>query len=525
MFSASTKIFILLIELQWTTLTTPIPADITGRSFVAVHKNHLYIASSSTSKGAFVIRVAGSSFDYAEKLNAPPQSEFCRGLVSHNNCLYYLARPTSTDDPDQHCVLFRLVEDSQDSGQGSQPSLQWERLPNGRCPVKQLVPAFLGKSESLLLAGGKDSDGDSFTLVTEYNLRSGDWCTPTAWPHLPAAAQQQHPVSLGDGTHLFGGIVFSGTKFIKSLSSVHSIKAERSGSPSGEWREGVLPSTPDAGSGACELFQTVLVAGGVKSGHQQQEVHILDPDTQEWLQLPSLCSAKSQAAMAFYQGCLFAIGGFSSIWLPTVERFPLSWTYRPIPRIETRRKELFVTQSRLLLCFLRLQIPATPNAFPELQSKQTDLNAFETLAHDCLPAFMTFTPTWSSPTNILLLTFPHSYHFANIITGWDEHLPLLDSFSKSSRDKKYLELCRFFLQNLTEEIITSFDTTVTFSISQTWPILENNAYDSRATCPQNSTHREWVLKTEYKCMHCVNSLGSKAHAKLRRGWGTRDDSC
>ena len=312
------------LDSQWTTLTTPMPADTDGRSHAAVHKNHLYIASSGKSEGAFVIRVAGSSFDNAEKLNAPPQAQRCYGLVSHNNCLYYLVCPTSTHDPDRQYVLFRLIEDSQDAGQGSQPSLQWERLPNGRCPVKQRAPAFFGKSDSLLLAGGYDSHGDSLTLVTEYNLRSEDWCTSTTWPHLPAAAQQQHPVSLGDDTHLFGGIDVSGTKVIKSLISVHSIKAERSGRPSGEWREGALPSPPNVGSGACELFQTVLVAGGCVSDHRQQEVHILDPDTQEWLQLPPLNTAKDQPTMAFYQGCLFAIGGYVSGWLPTVERFPLS---------------------------------------------------------------------------------------------------------------------------------------------------------------------------------------------------------
>ena len=300
------------------------PADINDRSFAAVHKNYLYIASHSKSTGAFVIRVAGSSFDNAEKLNAPPQSTFCQGLVSHNSCLYYLARPTSTHVPDRHFVLFRLVEDSQDAGQGSQPSLQWERLPNGRCPVTQRAPAFFGKSDSLLLAGGKGPQDESLTLVTEYNLHSEDWCTPTTWPRLPAAARQQHPVSLGDDTHLFGGLIHSRSKGIKSTGSVYSIKVERSGRPSGHWREGVLPSTPNGASGACELFQTVLVAGGSVSGHRQQDVHILDPDAQEWLQLPPLNTARNQPTMAFHQGCLFAIGGFSSNWLPTVERFSLS---------------------------------------------------------------------------------------------------------------------------------------------------------------------------------------------------------
>ena len=308
------------------------PADTDDKSFAAVHKKHLYIASHSKSKGAFVIRVAASSFDNAEKLNAPPQSAFCRGLVSHNNCLYYLAVPTSTHDPDQHYVLFRLVEDSQDAGQGSQPSLQWERLPNSRCPVgEQWAPAFFGKSDSLLLAGGKGPQDESFTLVTEYNLHSEDWRMPTTWPRLPAAAQQQDPVSLDDDTHLFGGLVVSGSKVIKWISSVYSINMQRNGRPSGDWREGVLPSTPNGNSGACELFQTVLVAGGWKSGRPQREVHILDPDTREWLQLPPLHTARRQPAMVFYQGCLFAIGGTAaSGWVPTIDRFPLSWTYRPI---------------------------------------------------------------------------------------------------------------------------------------------------------------------------------------------------
>ena len=262
----------------------------------------------------------------AEKLNAPPQSAYCHGLISHNNHLYYLACPGSLHDPDRHCVLFRLIEDSQDAGagQGSQPSLQWEHLPNGRCPVKQLNPAIFGMSESLLLAGGQVLQGDSLALVREYNLRSEDWCPLTAWPCLPAAAQQQQPVSLGYDTHLFGGITMSGSKPIRRISSVYSVKADRSGRPSGNWREGVLPSTPNAASGACELFKTVLVAAGSKSGHPQQDVHILDPDTREWLQFPSMRIARTQPAMAFYQGCLFAIGGAAqSAWLQSVERLSL----------------------------------------------------------------------------------------------------------------------------------------------------------------------------------------------------------
>ena len=304
-----------------------LPTDLDDRSFAAVHNKHLYVAVQSKSEGALVFRVAEQNFENAEKLNAPPDGNRCFGLISHNHCLYYLSKPPVEHDPDEHTILFQLDEATEPSttDHHSQKPLTWRRLRNGRCPLKQLVPACFGVGASLVLAGGYALE-KSLTLVTEYDLLSEDWCTPSTWPSLPKAAQQQQPVVLGNDIHLVGGVTRFGSE-IRRATSTRSINIERDGRPSGDWREGDLPSPPNQVSGACRLFQTVIVAGGRRGDHVLPGVHVLDPDTREWLPLPSVETARQQPSVVIFQGCLFVIGGAdTSRWLsqPTIERLSLS---------------------------------------------------------------------------------------------------------------------------------------------------------------------------------------------------------
>ena len=311
--------------MQWTTVRTCLPTDLGDRSVAAVHNKHLYVAVRSKSEGALVFRVADQNFENAEKLNAPPDGNRCFGLISHNHCLYYLSNPTLEHDPDLHSVIFQLDEATEPSttDQHSQKSLTWRRLQNGRCPLKQLLPACFGAGASLVLAGGQALN-KSVTLVTEYDLLSEDWCTPSTWPSLPKAAQQQNAVVLGNGVHLIGGATKSGSE-ARWTTSIYSIKIERNGRPSSDWREGDLPSPPNSGSGACRLFQTVIVAGGDREGQLHPGVHVLDPDTRKWLSLPLLETARTQPSVVLFQGCLFVIGGKDGRrWCSTIERLALS---------------------------------------------------------------------------------------------------------------------------------------------------------------------------------------------------------
>ena len=300
---------------QWMTARTScLPTDLEGRTVAAVHKKHLYVDIHSKSEGHLVFRVAGQNFKNVEKLNAPPDTLACFGLISHNHCLYYLSHPSKANDPDEHSVLFQLDEATEacTTERHSQKSLTWRRLQKGRCPVKQLFPACFGVGDSLVLAGGKTLD-KSLTLVTEYDLVSEEWCAPSTWPSLPEAAHQQNAVILGDDFHLFGGLNKSGTDVRRTIST-HSIKIERNGHPWGDWREGDLPSPPNQVSGACRLFQTVIVAGGRREDHVHPGVHVLDPYTHEWLPLPPLETARTQPSVVFFQG---------SSWLSTIERLAL----------------------------------------------------------------------------------------------------------------------------------------------------------------------------------------------------------
>ena len=331
------------LVVQWTTVRTCFPTDVINRPFAAVHNKHLYVAVRSESEGALVYRVAEQSFKSAEKLNAPPDSYQCNGLISQNHSLYYVSQPPAEHDPDEHTILFQLDEATEPSrtDQHSQKSLTWRRLQNGQCPLKQLFPACFGVGASLVLAGGYALD-KSLTLVTEYDLLSEDWCTPSTWPSLPKAAQQQQPVVLGNDIHLIGGVIRFGSE-IRRTTSTHSIRIERNGRLSGEWREADLPSPPSGGSGACRLFQTVIVAGGRREDQVHPGVHVLDPDTRKWLPLPPLKTSRTQPSVVFFQGCLFVIGGGDgSIWLSTVERLALSWAGPSWNKLELKLMNTFL---------------------------------------------------------------------------------------------------------------------------------------------------------------------------------------
>ena len=307
--------------MQWTTVTTCIPSDTNSRCHAAVHKNHLYIAVCNQSQGSFVLRVSETNFEDAERLTAPPDTDYCAGILSHNDRLFFVSDPTRARDPDEHPVLFQLEEISAGNGTHRQGQGTWRRLRNARCPLRQRFPAFFGMGDSLVIVGGKNHN--SLTTVTEYNLLSCDWNTNTRWPPLRTAAQQQQPVVLNSYTHLFGGLVMSGSTVTKRIDSVVSLEM-KTGRPSGDWSERVFPTTPNACSEACRLFQTVVLAGGKRSENFHPGVFVLDSTERQWLQLPSLRTARTQTSLVVYRGSLYAIGGGGAKgWLPTVERLDL----------------------------------------------------------------------------------------------------------------------------------------------------------------------------------------------------------
>ena len=285
-----------------------------------MHGGQLYIYSSSESKGCF-LQHTSDLIDWHE-LPPPPNTFTCYGLLSHSSFLYFLSRPTITHDPDRHPVLFQLSDSHQDASADSTPT--WVQLPNGRCPIKQLVPAFFGFGHRLVLAGGSDGH-NSLKVVSEYCLETHRWLAPTDWPLLPYPSQQHHVVSLSDYIHLVSPIVKKEGKS-SGRSSVLSLKVEKDRPPK-EWSLDLIPSTAHPGCGACRILGTIAVAGGAVLNPLKlfQDVYNFDGEARTWLKLPSLTVERCAPSLVFFKGRLLAMGGVSKTYefLSSIEQLAL----------------------------------------------------------------------------------------------------------------------------------------------------------------------------------------------------------
>ena len=287
-----------------------------------MHGGQLYISSLSKSKGCF-LQHTSDLIDWHE-LPPPPNTFACFGLLSHSSFLYFLSCPTITHDPDQHPVLFRLSDSHQDASADSTPT--WVQLPNGRCPIKQLVPAFFGFGHRLVLAGGDDGH-NSLNVVSEYCLETHRWLAPTDWPLLPFPSQLYHVVSLSDYIHLVSPLVIKEGKFsVRRQSSVLSLKVEKDRPPK-EWSLDLIPSTAHPRCGACRFLGTIAVAGGLVLSPLKlfQDVYFLDREARTWLKLPSLTVERHAPSLVFFKGRLLAMGGWSKTYelLSSIEQLAL----------------------------------------------------------------------------------------------------------------------------------------------------------------------------------------------------------
>ena len=242
----------------------------------------------------------------------------------------FLSQPYIDEDPDQHPVLFRMRGVAGKSAAQDRPKssgIAWEKLPNGRMPTQQWSTALFGAGDSLVMVGGKCAGKhSSLDTVQEYCLSTGHWLEPTDWPKLPERRQAQHPVTMGNAVHLFGGgIKENVNKMFAGRSGVVTMEMEN-GRHGRAWKTDAFQPSPQTASGAGKLFNTVAVAGGWKSGLRQSEVYVWDARTRQWLRLPNLNIARDQTSLVFFKGYLLAFGGGDKPghWVHSVEHFSTS---------------------------------------------------------------------------------------------------------------------------------------------------------------------------------------------------------
>ena len=202
--------------------------------------------------------------------------------------------------------------------------ITWEKLPNGRSPTQQWVPALFGVGDSLVMVGGQCADTGSLDIVQEYCLSTGHWLEPTDWPNLPERCESQHPVTMGNAVHLFGGGIFAKKTFTGS-STVVTMEMDN-GRHEPAWKTDALRPSPHAVPGASRLFNTVAVAGGLRFGRPQSDVHVWDARSQQWLRLPDLTITRQQISLVYFKGNLLAFGGWDKPGhlSSSVEQFSIS---------------------------------------------------------------------------------------------------------------------------------------------------------------------------------------------------------
>ena len=268
-----------------------------------------------------------SDLRHWEELPPPPHTFHCHAMVSHHGHLVFLSRPSVEQDPQKHPVLFRMngaTRESPEQDHQASLGISWEKLPNGRTPTQQWLPALFGEGDSLVMVGGRCADTGSLDIVQEYCLSTGHWLEPTDWPNLPERCEAQYPVTMGNAIHLFGGGIFDNKTFTGGATVV-TMEVDN-GRHGPAWKTDAIQPSPHVSSGASRLFNTVAVAGGFRSGREQSKVNVWDTRSQQWLGLPDLTIVRDQTLLVYFKGNLLAIGGFNKPghWISSVEQFSIS---------------------------------------------------------------------------------------------------------------------------------------------------------------------------------------------------------
>ena len=312
---------------QWKIIDNVLPDDLIASTRTAVHKGHLYVAFHSRTQDCVLLRTSDRDLRNWHSLQKPPNTSGCQGLVSHRDGNFYCLSSRSTRYGNGvHLVLFRLNEvmhtPATESDCGSATPL-WTELPNGWSPKQQLFPALLGVGSSLLLIGGQCGDS-SLDTVQEYSLRNGEWLEVPNWPALPIQRQQQHVASTGETLHVVGGGCVSNNAF-NARADIYSMTMSDGRR---QWKTDVVKPTPHASPGACSMFGTVALVGGLTRGSNQRhsEAYVWDAPQKEWLRFPDLAVARSEPSLVYFKGSLFAFGGRDAPanFTPAVEQLSIT---------------------------------------------------------------------------------------------------------------------------------------------------------------------------------------------------------
>ena len=298
-------LFFLLLWLQWTQIPNlPVP-HISSTCLSAVHTGWLYIITQSKSAGVVMYRTQNKR-DW-EKIPSPPNTLYCQGMLSHNSRLFILSEPPKTPYLDRHLMLHELLEVN--------GRLEWRAVPNARCPIQylypaffgvgRLFPAFFGVGNSLVLAGGRSSTKPWPTTCSEYDLHGNNWVEATTWPALPKQMTSPTSVVVGDYVYLIGG----SDETSLSIKDVFSISV-KDGRAAGPWLVNALPATPLDLCAACHVYGNLVVAGGA---NQSRSVFVFDSSSNKWLKLPELSIGRCRPNLVHFGESLVTAGGYINV--------------------------------------------------------------------------------------------------------------------------------------------------------------------------------------------------------------------
>uniref|UniRef100_A0A7S3BU01 F-box domain-containing protein n=1 Tax=Haptolina ericina TaxID=156174 RepID=A0A7S3BU01_9EUKA len=247
------------------------------------------------------------------------------GLAATGGQLYAIGGWTGS----RNCATVEVYDPLQDQWQTG-PRLTIERSGLG---------VAVGPTGSLLAVGGWGGDGlDYLSSVEEYNPSEEKWealsdlQTPR---HCPGVAV------LGHWLYVCGGLPGHA---LARLSTVERLDLDDE--EAGAWEVVAPMHMPRYRHALAALDGKLYAVGGETATADNgalvvtSSVEMFDPALNTWQSVTPLCRPRMSHAVAVFDGCLLALGGFDgSHWLDSAERYePLSgrWEEMPVPGFAPR---------------------------------------------------------------------------------------------------------------------------------------------------------------------------------------------
>jgi N-acetylneuraminic acid mutarotase len=197
----------------------------------------------------------------------------------------------------------------------------------------------------LYVAGGQithsgSTPGPATNTVSVYDPASNTWSSahpmPTARMGLTLTAHDGKLYAIGGRTDGFSASSVGKVEIYDPATNSWAIGSEVGFTPRYHAAAAVLPQT--------SFGDLIVVAGGEAESNVLATVQGYNPNTNAWVGLQDLPTARGQLGMAAADGKLYAIGGYAGVasqWVGTVEAYnPLLGAWAPRAAMPTARAHL-----------------------------------------------------------------------------------------------------------------------------------------------------------------------------------------